>query len=93
MAADGHIPVLGRKIDSIKALQLRRISLHERGAAFTPRHLFTERASKGGKPSIAGLYSGRAYSGSARAVQEAYINPLISLSLPSLLQSSYTVSS
>jgi hypothetical protein len=35
----------------------------------------------------------KAYSGSARAVREAYMNPLISPSLPSLLQSSCAASS
>jgi len=70
-------------------------SLCTRGAALTPRHFFTERASEGGKPGIAwhGTAGQSAYSGSARAVREAYMNPSISPSLPSLLQSSYTASS
>ena len=52
-----------------------------------PRHFFTERVLEGGKPGIAwySMAGYRAYSGSIRAVQEAYINPLISLSLLSLL--------
>ena len=70
-------------------------SLCTRGAALTPRHFFTERASEGAKPGIAwhGTAGQSAYSGSARAVREAYMNPSISPSLPSLLQSSYTASS
>jgi hypothetical protein len=49
-----------------------------------PRHFYEEGVRKRERIvwySIAGY---RAYSGSARAVREAYINPLISLSLPSL---------
>jgi hypothetical protein len=43
------------------------------------------RALEGGKPSIVwhSTAGHRAYSGSSRAVREAYINPLISSSLPS----------
>jgi hypothetical protein len=60
-------------------------SLCTRGAALTPRHFFTARASEGGKPGMAwhSTAGHRAYSGSSRAVREAYMNPLISPSLPS----------
>jgi len=59
-------------------------SLSARGVALTPRHFFTERALEGGSLAWRACTAGhRAYSGSARAVREAYMNPLISLSLPS----------
>jgi hypothetical protein len=58
-----------------------------RGAILTPRHFFTARALEGGKPGIVwhSIAGHKAYSGFARAVREAYINPLISPSLSSLL--------
>ena len=60
-------------------------SLCTRGAALTPRHFFTKRASEGRKPGIAwhGTAGQSAYSGSARAVRETYMNPLNSPSPPS----------
>jgi hypothetical protein len=58
-----------------------------RGAVLMLRHFFTARALEGGKPSMAwhSTAGHRAYSSSMRAVREAYINPLISPSLLSLL--------
>jgi len=59
-------------------------SLCVRGAALTARHLFTERALERGSLAWRASTTGRrAYSGSARAVREAYMNPLISPSLQS----------
>jgi hypothetical protein len=65
-------------------------SLCSRGAALTPRHFHGEGVGKGEAWHGMGH---RAYSGSARAVREAYMNPLISPSLPSFLQSSCAASS
>jgi hypothetical protein len=58
-AADGHIPVGERRIDGNRVLQLQRISLREMGCIDAEAiFFFTERASEGGKPGIAGVYSG-----------------------------------
>ena len=82
-AADRHIPAWERRIDGNKALQLRRISLRERG------RIDAEAFSRRGRQEVErmawhGMAGRKAYSGSARAVREAYMNPLISPSLPSL---------
>jgi hypothetical protein len=78
-AADGHILVWERRIDGNKALQLRRISLRERG------RIDAEAVSQRGRQEVEenriaryGTAGHNAYSGSARAVREAYMNPLIS---------------
>jgi hypothetical protein len=66
-------------------LQLRRISLRERG------RIDAEAFSRRGRQQVEedgiawhGRAGRKAYSGSARAVREAYMNPSISPSLPSL---------
>jgi hypothetical protein len=60
-------------------------SLCTRGAALTPRHFFTERASEGGKPGIAGLYGElqsvfRFCEGSAGSLHEPVDFPISAIS-------------
>jgi hypothetical protein len=60
-------------------------SLCARGAALTPRQFFTERASEGGKPGIAGLCGGppsvfRFCEGSARSLHEPVDFPVSAIS-------------
>jgi hypothetical protein len=65
-------------------LQLRRISARE-GAALTPRHFFTEMASEGGEPGMAGVYGGpqsvfQFCEGSARSLHEPVEFPVSAIS-------------
>jgi len=69
-------------------------SLCARGVTLTTRHFFTERASEGGEPGMAGVYSGpqsvfRFCEGSARSLHEPFDFPVSAI----LLQSSCTASS
>lgn len=80
-AADGHIPVGERRIDGNRVLRLQRISLREMGCIDAEAFFFTERASEGGKPGIAGVYSGpqsvfRFCEGSARSLHEPFDFPV-----------------
>jgi hypothetical protein len=59
-------------------------SLCAREAALMPRHFHGEGVSRWKRMAWHATAGHKAYSGSARAVREAYINPLISPSLPSL---------
>jgi hypothetical protein len=59
-------------------------SLCARGAALMPRHFYREGVRRWKRMAWHGRAGHKAYSGSARAVREAYINPLISPSLLSL---------
>jgi hypothetical protein len=90
VAADGHIPARERRIDGIRALQLRWISLRQRGS-IDAEAFFTEKASEG-EPGMAWrtcTVGRRAYSGSARSLHEPFDFPVSAI----FSQSSCTASS
>ncbi len=80
VAGDRHIKARERSIDSIRALQLRRNSLRERGSTDAEAFFHGDGVRRGRERHNA---SCRAYFCCARVVREVCMNPSISPSLPS----------
>jgi hypothetical protein len=80
VAVDRHTPAGVRRIDGIRALQLRCISVRERDR-IDAEALFTEEWSEGGEPGMAGVYGGP--QSVFRFCEKPYMNPLVFPSLPS----------